>query len=129
MEGRRRSKNSWTGTGRARESLQDRGGKIIQACCLLRTWNGAQHHAVPLLQVWQQICETTSTACAFRLSLLKVFIKDDNIILLLVTSFFVDTRPQKGMRIPECCLIQQQYLGESSVQAGLPVLPPSGGAS
>ncbi|KAM9603560.1 uncharacterized protein ACIBXB_002804 isoform 2-T11 [Morphnus guianensis] len=40
-----------------------------------------------------------------------------------------DTRPQKGMRIPECCLLQQQYLGKSSVQAGLPVLPPSGEAS
>jgi len=80
-------------------------------------WNGAQHHAVPPVQVWQQIHETTSTACAFRLGLLKVFIKDNNIILLLVTSLFVDTRPQRGMRAPECCLLQQQYLGNSSVQA------------
>lgn len=102
---------------------------LVQVCCLLRTWNGARHHAVPPVQVWQQIHETTSTVCVFRLSLVKAFIKDDNILLLSVTSLCVDTRPQKGMRIPECCLLQRQYLGKSSVQAGLPVLPPSGEAS
>lgn len=104
------------GTGKVYR-IEVEGLVLVQVCCLLRVQNGAQHHAVPPVQVWQQIRETTSTACAFRLSLLHVFIKEDNIILILVTSLFVDTRPQKGLRIPECCrLLQQQYLGKSSVK-------------
>lgn len=59
---------------------------LVQACCLLRTWNGAQHRTV-----LAAIHETTSTG--------KVFIKDDNIVLLSVALLFVDTRPQKGMMI------------------------------
>lgn len=98
---------------------------LVQACCPLGMWNGAQHHAVPPVPAWQQTSETTSTACAFRRALLQVAIKRDDIVLLSGTSCFVDTSPQKGVRAPECRPVQQQYLGKSSVRAGLPVLPPS----
>lgn len=64
-------------------------------------WNRAQHHAVPPMQIWQQIHETTSTACLFRHSLLKVFIKDDSTLLFSGTLLFAALGPQKAIRILE----------------------------
>ncbi|XP_064886398.1 uncharacterized protein LOC110359586 isoform X2 [Columba livia] len=71
---------------------------LVQACCLLRTWNGAQHRSV-----LAAIHETTSTC--------KVFIKHDNIVLLSVTLLFVDTRPQKRMRTHNAVSISSSMWG------------------